>query len=168
MTRECRIETEEILSRYVNHILIEVVQNKCRVSSVGLSTVYEHERLEMFELADSIICTPGSLLTFFTQDTNSYVSLQYHTYVICTIANRQRSLIREFFSNHSNDVSFLFRGYSAGENDVRKISCCQELVFQVWIRLYSSQGITGHNDSLFLALSVGLLYLFLDLLYFWE
>jgi hypothetical protein len=61
------------------------------------------------------------------------VSLQYHTYVICTVANRQRGLIRELFSNHRNYVSFLFRGYSAGENDVREIGRCQELVLQVWI-----------------------------------
>lgn len=133
LTREGGEETEEILSRYVDHIFVEVVQNKCRVSSVGLSAVYEHERLEVFELADSIICTPGSLLAFFTEDTNSYVSLQYHTYVICTVANRQRGLIRELFSNHRNYVSFLFRGYSAGENDVREIGRCQELVLQVWI-----------------------------------
>lgn len=165
---ECREEAEEILCWDVYHIFVEVIQDERGVPSIGFSAVHKHEGLEMLELADSVICTSRCLLTFFTKDTHSNVSFQNHTNVICTIANRQRGFIWELFSDHGDDVSFLLGWYSAGEHDIWKISGCQEFELQVWIRLNRSQGITGHNNSLLFALGVGLLYLFLDLLYFWK
>ena len=57
----------------------------------------EEQRFQIFELADSKVSTSSSLLTFFTKNTNTNVSLKNHTDIIGSVTNSESSFLWESF-----------------------------------------------------------------------
>jgi len=68
-------ESEIELWYHIEEVLVEVVKHKQWITSVSFATVEEQKRLQEFKLTDSKISTSSSLLSFFTENTNTYMSL---------------------------------------------------------------------------------------------
>ena len=96
------------MGHHIEEVLVEVVQYQEGVTSVGLTSVEEEQWLEVFELSDGEVSTSGGLLTFFTEDTNTDVSLKDHTDIISTVTNGQGSLRWESLFDEINNISLLF------------------------------------------------------------
>ena len=118
---ESREETEVVLHGNVKHILVEVIQHKQRIPSVSFSSMYEHKRLQKLKLSNGIISTSSGLLALFSQNTNSNMRLKDHVDVIGAITDGQSDFLRETLPDHVYDISFLFWGDSASENDINLI-----------------------------------------------
>lgn len=78
----------------------------------------KHERLQELELADGIVCRPGSLLTLFTKDANTDMGLRNHIDIIGAITDGQGDLLGEASLNHVDNISLLLRRNSAGKHNV--------------------------------------------------
>ena len=69
----------------------------------------EQEWLQELELADSVVSASRGLLSFFTENSNAYMSLENHGAVVGAITNRESSFIWEPLSNQVYNLSLLFR-----------------------------------------------------------
>lgn len=118
LSRKNRPEAKVELSNNIQEVLVEVVQYEIRVPSVSFSTMEEQKWLQELELADSIISTSSSLLTFFTKDSNANVGCEDHSNIICAISNSEGSFTGMTSSNQANNICFLFRRHSASQYDI--------------------------------------------------
>lgn len=126
MTRKQRVVAEHKLDDDVDDVLIKVVENQEGDSSVGLSTVLEHQWSQELELADRIVCGSCSLLSLFALNSNTHVSLLDHVNVVCSITYGKSNFVGETVSYHQYYLSFLLRGDSAGQDDIGFISNFQK------------------------------------------
>ena len=67
----------------------------------------EHEWLQELELTDGVVSTSGSLLSLFSEDTDTNMSLKDHVDVVSSITNRESDLIGESLSNHVHNIGLL-------------------------------------------------------------
>ena len=69
-----------------------------------------------------------------------------HVHIISTISDRKGDLIRELIADHLNDISLLFRRYSAGKDDVDFDPNVKKLIFKCIVRKDYTEGIPANND----------------------
>ena len=116
---EIREQTEEE-DRWRNQdVLIKDVGRGVGVSSIGLTTVHKEQVGKVFELSYCVVGCFGCLLSFKTTYADSNVRCRNHIYIICTIADSQRSLLWVPVLDHIDDFCFLFWADTAGKDYVR-------------------------------------------------
>lgn len=104
---ESGVEAEVELRHHIQEVLIEIVKHEQGVTSIGLATMEEEERLQELELADGKVSTSGGLLSFLSEDTNTDVGLQDHTDIVGSVTDRKCGLFWEPFLDEVDDISFL-------------------------------------------------------------
>lgn len=85
------------------------------------------------ELRKVIIRACSSLISFFSDYSNSYVCFLYHTDIVSAISNCKNSFFKSFF-NVRNNLSFLFwrRTTTNNSSNVEKLkfTCTKELFLE--------------------------------------
>lgn len=144
---EARVETEIVLDDDIEYVLVKVVHDNERYSSVGLTTMEEEKWPEELEFSDRIVTGTSSLHAFFASDTHTNVCFVDHCHVVCAIANSQSHFIRVPLPDHFYDVTFLFGRDSACDNDVHPVGCSKELSLEFRVLLHLSQGLASNDKS---------------------
>ena len=114
------------MSGHIDGVLEEIVQNQQRVPSIRFASVNKEQRLQESKLTNCVVCTSSCLQAFFSCDTNSYMGLQDHAYIIGTVANSQSCFLWESNLDHVDDVCLLLWGDSASQDHVNEIRGRQE------------------------------------------
>lgn len=72
-----------------------------------LTTMPEKESSEIFELGNGVIRESSSLVSLFSEDTDTNIGGLDHVHIVGTISNTQRSALLKLVSDHCDDFSFL-------------------------------------------------------------
>ena len=113
---EAAIVSVKIVRHCQSHIFVEKVKNKCRNTSVACPSMDEDQRPEHLELRYCEVRSLNCSHTFITVQTNTYMRLVDHAYVIVTITycHCQQTAIMHF--DHADDVCLLFWRHSTADH----------------------------------------------------
>ena len=84
--------------------------------------MYKEEISKESELPDSIIRSPGSLLTLFPADPHPNVSHRYHAHIVSSVTYCQSDLVRTVFFRHLHYIGLLLRRDSASHHYLRSLA----------------------------------------------
>lgn len=96
-----------------------------------LSSVPEHKSSQVFELGHCIVWETSSLVSFFTEDTNTNISSLNHVDIISTITNRQWDAVFCLILDKSDNFGLLGGRESVSNNGLWSLDDFEEHVREV-------------------------------------
>lgn len=157
VARPSVLEVSNILRGSINYRLVQTPEDiVVETQSIG-STVPEKSSSQIFEAGEGVIGESSSLVTFFTHEAKSDMSLLNHVNIVSTISNGGSDFGASVFFHEINDIGFLT---GRGPENNGRLTAEEEVSDFFMDKTVSWVNNDGNSDSRYFNLVRLVIYLF--------